>query len=398
MATAFTALQAQYYPRVWASGWLWSITRWMAVFAASYYVNQQTDSPFLVQLVGAAFFGPMFFAGALGGVVSDRFDRVRTLQIQAATLAVVTAFAGVTLVAGVLEVWMLYPILLVIGLGGVLDMTSRRALVYDLVGDARLTNAMALESLALTGSMMVGNFTGGAIIAASGVGEVFLLIAAGYCASFALVRGVRPPRRLTAPAVSIRRDLAAGFKYVRRHRTLVSILGITIIINAFHFTYTPMVPVFAERLGVGALLTGLLGGAMGLGSVVGSLWIASNPGHHRGVIYVGGGVLGMVALFAFAAVAWYPAAFFSLVVVGVGMAGFATMQAALVMATATPEMRGRAMGLLSMSIGALPLCMIALGLVAQEVGAPAAVMGSVAIGLLAMLAWNIAYPEARRIE
>src|SRR3712207_8315625 len=74
----FAALRVPYYPRLWASGWLWNLTRWMSVFLCSYLVNDLTGSPFLVQLVGAAFFAPMFFGGVLGGVISDRFDRRRS--------------------------------------------------------------------------------------------------------------------------------------------------------------------------------------------------------------------------------------------------------------------------------------------------------------------------------
>jgi hypothetical protein len=60
-------------------------------------------------------------------------------------------------------------------------------------------------------------------------------------------------------------------------------------------------------------------------------------------------------------------------------------------------MRGRAMGILSMAIGVLPFGMVCLGLAAQQLGAPAAVMGSVTLSLAAMLLWNLVRPEARRL-
>ena len=52
---ALSSLAVPYYPRVFLSGWLWNVTRWMGVFLGSYIVNLETGSPFLVQLVGAAF-------------------------------------------------------------------------------------------------------------------------------------------------------------------------------------------------------------------------------------------------------------------------------------------------------------------------------------------------------
>jgi hypothetical protein len=67
------------------------------------------------------------------------------------------------------------------------------------------------------------------------------------------------------------------------------------------------------------------------------------------------------------------------------------------MSTSTPEMRGRAMGILSMAIGTLPFAMALLGVAAQGTGAPAAVFGSAALGVGGMLLWNALRPEARRL-
>ncbi len=67
--------------------------------------------------------------------------------------------------------------------------------------------------------------------------------------------------------------------------------------------------------------------------------------------------------------------------------------------TAVPEaMRGRAMGLLSTAIGALPLGMYGLGELAEAVGAPAAIAAFNLTGFVALLVWNLWRPEARRQE
>jgi hypothetical protein len=58
-------------------------------------------------------------------------------------------------------------------------------------------------------------------------------------------------------------------------------------------------------------------------------------------------------------------------------------------------MRGRAMGLLSMSIGVLPVSMLLLGVGADAVGPTAGVMISVVIGLLVLMTWSVKRPEAR---
>jgi len=311
----------------------------------------------------------------------------------------IAALMSALVLSGAVRVWMVYPFMLAVGLGGVIDMTSRRALVYDFVGERLVTNALALEALSMTGGNMLGSLTGGAVINFIGIGQAFLLILVCYGASFLLLLGVPVPRgpARSGGGGSVRHDLLAGFRFLRRSRTLVSILGITVLMNACFYSFQPMVPVFADRLGVNAFWTGALASANGMGTMAGSFLIAARPPHHRGATYVYGSMLACAFLFVFAALTWYPAALAALMLAGVGAAGFGTMQSVLVMVTSGAEMRGRTMGMLSMAIGVLPFAMVVLGLIAQLTGAPAAVMGSVTIGFAGMALWSTLRPEARRL-
>jgi MFS family permease len=381
-------------------GFLWNLTRWMSMFLSSYLVNQLTHSPFLVQIVGAAFFAPMFLAGAIGGVISDRLDRRRTmLTAQAVLLPIVILMAAANL-TGVVGAWMAYPFMLAIGGGMVVEMTSRRALVYDLVGRERVTNALALEAIGMTGGTLLGGLTAGAVISALGIGQAFGIVAALCAVSFVLLlripisRGAGPVSQ-TPPAVL--QDLKAAFAYVRGHRTLISVLGITVIMNLFYFSFTPMIPVFAEDLGVNAFRTGLLASAPALGSLTGTFLIANGLPLGRGRIYLFGSVMALVFLGVFASAQSYGLALAALVTAGFGTSGFATMQSVLVMITTEDEMRGRAMGVLSMSIGSLPFSMLLLGAAAEAVGPSAGVIASVLIGLVLIAAWTLRSPEAQRI-
>ena len=67
----------------------------------------------------------------------------------------VAALMAAANLAGVVQVWMAYPYMLVIGVTMVVEMTSRRSLVYDLVGLGQITTALALEALAMTAGTLV---------------------------------------------------------------------------------------------------------------------------------------------------------------------------------------------------------------------------------------------------
>lgn len=394
----FLALEVDGFALLWASGWFWNATRWMSIFLCSFLVNDLTGSPFLVQLVGAAFFAPMFLGGAMAGAVADRFDRRRTILRQLLVLIPLAAGMGALVMGDVVEAWMTYPFMVAVGLGGVVDMTSRRALVFDLVGEQRATNALALESVSMAGGTTLGSLFGGAVINFVGIGQAFVLIAVFYVISWLISLRVPSPAAMTrGAATSMRRDLAEGIRTVRQSSALIGILGVTVVFNLFYFSFMPLVPVFAEEMEVNALLAGLLASGTGFGMMLGSLAWAACPVRRRGLLYVSGCFFSLIFLFAFAALQWYPVAFGLLVAAGVGSSAFGTMQGVLVMTTAPAEMRGRAMGVLSMAIGSLPFGMIGLGLVAQALTPAVAVMLSVAAGLVVMLAWVLRYREVGRL-
>jgi len=413
------ALRVPYFGRMWASGALWNVTRWMTIFLGSYLVNKLTDSPLLVQLAGTCFFLPMFLGGMAAGAVSDRFDRRRTVLRQLIGLAPLAALMAVAVGTGMIRVWMLYVFAVAVGLGQVVDMTTRRALVNDLVGDRLFGNAMALEALSMAAGNSLGSLTGGAVIGALGESAAYGVVAGFYLVCFALMMsvpviarrdrpgqgdrpgdaaGVTPDGKASADALrEMRADLVAGLRTLPANKPFVSLLGVTAIVNFLFFSFMPMVPVLARRFEVGPVLTGVLASGLGLGMLIGSLlMVVLEPGR-RGLIYVGGALVAMALLVLFAVLQVFVLAMVALILTGVCSAGFASVQTALVMSVNVPEMRGRAMGVLSMAIGTLPFGMVLLGVLAERLGSHTAVVTSAIAGMVVLVLWLIRRPEVLRL-
>jgi predicted MFS family arabinose efflux permease len=156
--------------------------------------------------------------------------------------------------------------------------------------------------------------------------------------------------------------------------------------NLLLFSYVPMVPVIArDVLHVDALLMGMLQAVEGLGALVGAMWIASAARlQYHGRIFWGGSLLSLMALFLFSVSRAYIASLPILLFLGLGSAGFGTMQAAIIMLAAKEDMRGRALGVLSLAIGAGPLGSVLLGAVAEAVSPVFALRMSALLGIIAM--------------
>jgi predicted MFS family arabinose efflux permease len=385
------------YGWMWAAGALWHTSRWGMSFLAAYLARTLSESPRLVQLTGVAMWSPLLVGGVIGGIVSDRFDRRRTLVWQMVTLVPFVVAIGLLLATDTFRLWMIYPVMALVGVGWVVDMTSRRALVYDLVGQTHVDRAMALESFALGAGMSLGTLFGGSAVEAIGVDRAFLGIAGLLVVSLALFLRVPPVvatggRGVGAPASPLA-QLRDGVGLLGRYRGLVSILGITAAVNFFYFSYTPLVQVIGRELGARPGRVGLLASTAGFGMMASAVVIARGRVVHRGRVYCAGAMAAFVFLFAVAHTHTYTLAFVGLLVAAVGSGFFGALQSTLVMTCVPPEARGRALGLLSTAIGVLPLGMLALGELAEAIGTRPAVAWSAGAGAVAATVWLVRRPQ-----
>ncbi len=388
------------FAATYAVGMVWSLCRWAIGFLGAYVVADTTDSARLVQLTGALLWAPLLLTGVVGGAISDRVSRRNLLFAQFCVLGPLTAGIGWLALTDNLPLVVLYLYMVAAGFGWVIDMTARRTLIHDLVGNEHINDAMAWEGLASAFGLIAGAVAGGALIGAVGTGGAYLFVAGGVAVAAVLLRAVPPtPRRvvLAGQESTLRSDVASSVTLVRNQPKLASILGVTALINFFHFAYFPIVPVIAQRVDASPFRTGLLAGATGAGMAVGAI-IILRSNIRRGVAYVVGTIGAFVFLIGFAAFNQYWLVFASLLLASSFVGLFASTQAALVITAVDPAVKGRAMGLLSMAIGVLPLGMTALGEVSEAFGAPTALIIFNVCGLLCVLAFLRFRPDVMHIS
>lgn len=425
------------YRLLWASNFFAYISRWMQMTMLGWFVFEETGSPFLVTVVGFSGMGPLVVLGVFGGVLAEQVDKRRLLlctlfaNLAAASLMAALIFSDLILDTDLVRFWHAYLVMLVGGIGWGLDMPSRRSIVLDVLGRERVNNAVALDSIGMHSSRMLGPLLGGALITASqflfqdgGVHIPLLLTDAaiafalpegyglecGYAAtllffiaSAAMMLNMRMPRRAeTAAPVSMSVDdvflnLRDGFRYVWGEPTLRAVVLITVFMNLLLFPYQQLIPVVAEEvLMVGATLMGMLLAFEGLGALTGAALIASasNMTHH-GRVYFGGSMFGLLMLLLFSFSQWYGVSLALMLLLGLGTAGFGTMQATIVLLVAREDMRGRGLGIITLAIGAGPIGALMLGAIAESLGAPIALTIIATLGLLTVGLVGLLLPTLR---
>ena len=386
------------FRRVWFSGALSNVNRWLEFLAVGVWVFDRTGSAFDVTLIVVLRMLPLMLFGAVAGSLAERVSRRRLLMIGAGLSVASSTALGVAAAADRLELWHVALGAFLNGLVWAGEMPVRRTMLGDIAGDARVAQAMGFDTATNNATRMLGPLVGGALLEGVGIAGAFLAGALLNVAALLLIADVRVAGVTRARAAGFGAALGDGFRYIRGNRPLVATLAVTVIFNIWGFPMTSMVPVIGkEALGLSAFPVGVLQSCEGLGALVGALgvaWFGRSARFRR--IYILGVASYLAAAIGFAASPWFLLSGMMLVGAGIGGACFATMQATLTFLGASPEMRNRAMGVLTICIGTGPLGFLHLGLLAEWLGAEAAVTVVAVEGLAMLLLALIVWPEARR--
>ena len=202
VSRTFRAFEERNFRLLWPSSFLTYVSRWSQVTLLAWFVLSLTDSPWLVALVGFFGMAPMFVLGLLGGVLADTADRRTVIVItQAATLAAALIMAAL-LFSKSAQFWHAYLVVSVTGTAWALEMPTRRSLIHDLVGSGGVTNAVALDSMAMSASLMLGPALAGALITVVDVSGSYVVVCVSYAAALTLTLLMRLPGRRPAIEVS----------------------------------------------------------------------------------------------------------------------------------------------------------------------------------------------------
>ena len=293
-----------------------------------------TDSPWHVALVGVARSAPLLAFGLFAGLIADRTNRWLVMLCTQSVNAMMTGVLLVLLLLNAIQPWHVLLVAFILGCSTILDMPSRRSLIYDLVGPQQVVSAMSLETINNTVGKFLGPLIGGLMIEMTGFAGVYGLLMAVHLLALSLILQVKinlpgPP----GPAQPIWQSLVSGLQYSLHNRVVLGVLCITVIMNALAFSYVQILPVVArDHLRVGPGLMGLLASADGMGTLIGALLLAAVgklPAHGR--IFALGALLELVSLLGFAASPWYALSCVLLFGVGLGNAGFSTMQSTIIL-------------------------------------------------------------------
>jgi len=346
---------------------------WMQRIAIGWLTWQLTESGLWLGIVAFADFVPVLLIGPIAGAAADRWDRLRVMKVsQAISLAQASALFVLT-ATGHMTIGILVALTVFHGIVVAFNQPARLAFVPSLVPAADLASAVAVHSVIFNLARFIGPIFAGLAIVWGGVEAAFAANALSYVAALAALARIHvaPAATDSTGRRSFVSDLREGIRYTATHRGIAALLVLLIALGVGGRPFNELLPGFAAdvyRSGAGGL--SILVSAIGVGAILGGLWL-SHRAHSSGLIYVAlGGALG-AALAAIAAVAtesmW-------IAVPAVTVFGFCTSTAgtaiqSLIQLSSERRMRGRVMGLYGLIFrGAPAIGALAAGLASTHFG------------------------------
>jgi MFS family permease len=306
----------------------------------------------------------------LTGFAADHLDRRKLVFATQAGLGALALGLGILTVTGVVQLWEVYVFAFLHGCVSAFDSPARQAFVGELVGEADLSNAVALNSMSFNAGRLIGPAVAGILIAAVGSGWVFLINAASFVAvlgslCFLRVHELRPQNK----AVRAPGSFAEGFRYVWKRPDLMTIMVMMFLIGTFGLNF----PIYISTMSVtafhgGADQFGLLTSMMAVGSVTGAFLAAGRATPRIATLLIGAIVFGAGCMLATAMPNdWLFG--LMLVVVGVSAQTFNTTANSTLQLSTDPAMRGRVIAIFfAIALGGTPLGAPFVGWVADTFG------------------------------
>ena len=367
----------------------------------SYWVIfEKFHSPTLGGFAVIAHWVPFLLFSMASGALADRFDPRRIIQIGMVLFIFASIGWGTLIFVDGLQQWHAVVLLIVHGMAGVFWGPSAQLLIHDIVGSAQLHSAVRLLAMSRTLGLLLGPALGGAMMLLVGTVMGLMINALIYLPlTLWLWRAPYGPKFSTEP----RTDTHALRGFANIMSTLRSIVANPIIISMMALAgvasllvgnaFQAQMPAFATALGHGesSLAYTILLSASAAGAITSGIVLETKnllpPTPKSAFVLVG---LWCLSLGGFAATSNFAVALTFMFAAGFLHLAYASLTQSLVQLHAPREIRGRVIGVYSMSsLGLMSFSGVTIGVGGSIVGVHWS-LGASAVALLSttlVLAW-----------
>jgi MFS family permease len=367
----FIALKAYNY-RLYIVGQLFAnVGGWMQRVAIDWLVLELTGNVALVGLTVTLQFAPTLLIGPWAGVISDRYNRHRTLIMTQSVGTIFNGLLAVLVLTGLAQAWMVFVVATITGCSMAVDSPSRSAFVTEMVGSHRLRNAITLNASIFHLGGLLGPAISGVLITVVGSGWS-IAINAGTSAIAVLALSLMRTHELTRsrPVVAAKGQIREALKYIKHKPTIFWPIVLMFFVATFGMNLPVLFTASANSTyHAGAAGYGLYSSLAAAGALAGALLSTRRRSLRLRAIVIAVVIYGAVT--AVAGVAPLYLMFLgALVGIGLTRIAFATASESLTQLSTNLGIRGRVMSFYIMvNVGGQAAGGLIIGWIAQNLGA-----------------------------
>ena len=334
-------------------------------------VYDLTNDAIITGIVGMGFAPSLLLVSLFGGVISDRMDRKLIIQIAQASNALLAGVVCILIFTGYIHWSHLFFVSLLQGAGFAMQLPARQAAIPDLVGRDNITNAVALNAMAMSFTTLAAPGIGGILyqwIRPEGAYLFVMLLMCASVISTSKVKPLKPPS--TDKTVSVMKNIGEGLRYIYSTQLVRIVIINMIFVAILSMPFRMLVQVYAKDVyGSDPSNVGYLLAAAGIGGLFGSLAIATlRKQNNRGMIFMVSGIISAGALLLVSGLPFYYVGLISMVLVGLGESGRWALGQGLMMEISDDKYKARVMSVIMMSYGFMPLGILPLGFAIDQIG------------------------------
>lgn len=316
----------------------------MQVVAVAWQVFVLTNSPVALGLIGLMQAIPRLLFSLLGGVLADVFDRRKMLMAVNLSMMCFSTVLAICTNFGVINLGLIYVVILLSSVVSSFEFPTRQALVPALVPRSQMANALALNSVMMQLTFIIGPTAGGLVLGWLGIANTYWFDVISYVVVLASLLV------MVVPAIPVEKRAQANFgalfdgmRFLKEHPIILAVLSLDFFATFFG-SPRALLPVYAQDIlhigpqGLGILLAATSIGAVALAPFTGLIARVKHQGRGVALAIIAWGLC-IVAFGFFPSPLWLGVLFLA----GAGAADMVSMiLRGLVVQMATPdEFRGR---------------------------------------------------------
>jgi MFS transporter, DHA1 family, staphyloferrin A biosynthesis exporter len=343
---------------------------WMDLVALNWAVLQLTNSPIHLGIMNACRLVPIFLLSVPAGIMADRFDRRKLLIWLQIGMMLLTFCLGFLLEESP-SFWLFAFIVTIRSMLAAMDPPVRNALIPNLVPHSSMASAIAINTMIINLSRMIGPAIAGILLGMTDLANIFYINAWGTFAvliSLYIIRTNFHPIKKKVEREKI--TLKEAVEFVKNKPSVQSLLILAIVPMVFGFPYTTMIPLFArELLHIGPEGFGILLSISSVGAIMGTTLLSIGREINESGKWLIFSIVGFgLSLLLFIGTTNLIIAGVAMFLVGFTSHTYRTLSRITLQKQVPDHLRGRILSIALMDRGFIPLGALLIGAIATSLG------------------------------